>query len=120
MSTVELTELTSAEALEQVLAASAKRGQLIFKHSLTCPISARAYEVMQQHVNNAASDNVDYWLILVQHARDVSNLVAERLNVEHESPQVILVSEGRAIWNASHFSITGTSIAEALEKNQLK
>ena len=109
-----LVELQSVDELDSMLAGSTDRAQLLFKHSLTCPISARAYEALSNYLQESASPEVDYNLIVVQHARDVSNVAASKLNVEHQSPQAILVRDGRAIWHASHFNITSASLDEAI------
>src|SRR5438128_2336282 len=115
MAEADLIELRKVSELEDALAGSADRPQLIFKHSLTCPISARAYAELERHLAEAASTEVDYRLIIVQHAREVSNSAAERLDVQHESPQAILVRNGHAVWHASHFGITNASLSEAVK-----
>ena len=117
MTEIEPDELTSVDELESVLADSSSKAQLIFKHSLTCPISSRAYEEFKRHLKASASPGVDYRLIIVQNARNVSNVTAERLDVRHESPQAILVRGGRAVWHASHFDITSSSLEEAIRNN---
>ncbi|MCW3489872.1 bacillithiol system redox-active protein YtxJ [Dethiobacter alkaliphilus] len=53
--------------------------------------------------------------IVVQKARDVSQAVAEKTGVRHESPQVLLIRNGQCIWNTSHRSITKNKLAEATE-----
>ena len=92
---------------------------LIFKHSLTCPISTRAYNELHSYLKEA-DPKVSYNLITVQRARPLSNEVAARLGVQHETPQAILVINGREVWNASHFAITSSTLREAIEslKNQ--
>src|ERR1051325_273367 len=115
----DLVELGSISELEDVLTDSSERAKLIFKHSITCPISARAYEVLLNYLTGSASSEVDYYLIVVQHARDVSNAAAERLNIEHQSPQAILIRDGRPVWNASHFNITSSAIDEAISAQGL-
>jgi bacillithiol system protein YtxJ len=87
---------------------------IIFKHSLTCPISSRALREFQSHLSKADS-RVSYNLITVQSARAVSNEVAARLGVRHESPQAILIVNGREVWNASHFDITASTIKQAIK-----
>ena len=117
MAEIGLDELTTVNELEDALADSVNKVQLIFKHSLTCPISSRAYEEFMRHLNGAASKDVEYRLIIVQHSRNVSTAAAEQLEVKHESPQAILVRDGRAIWHASHFNITTSSLEEAIRSN---
>ena len=80
---------------------------VIFKHSLTCPISAAAYEQMEEFDGEVA-------LVEVQRARALSTEIENRLGVAHESPQVIVLSKGQVAWNASHFKITAEAVAEAV------
>src|ERR1044071_884526 len=88
-----LNELKSIEDFNRVLEESAARPVLLFKHSLTCPISARAFREFQSYLEEAEAE-VSYNLITVQTARAVSNEAASRLRVEHHSPQAILVRDG--------------------------
>src|SRR5689334_8739402 len=111
-----LNELRSIEELNRALDASSGRLVLLFKHSTTCPISARAYREFQSYLNEA-EPRVSYNLITVQTARAVSNEAAARLRVEHESPQAILVRDGHEVWNASHFDITASSLAAVIRSN---
>jgi bacillithiol system protein YtxJ len=108
-----LRELRSIEELNNALEESNERPVLLFKHSLTCPISARAYNEFRlylQQSNSAVSAN----LITVQTARSVSNETSARLMLEHHSPQAILVRNGREMWNASHFAITVAALKAAI------
>jgi bacillithiol system protein YtxJ len=104
-----LADLTDEAGFEALLGTSAGRPQLIFKHSLTCPLSATAYRQLLSYLE-VADGSTDHWLVRVQRNGGVSRLVEQRLGVRHESPQAILVRDGRAVWDASHFAIT----AEAL------
>ena len=108
-----LKELKSVEDLDQALARSSEHPVLLFKHSITCPISARAFREFKSHIETPLP-GVIYNLITVQSARRVSDEIESRLNVRHESPQAILVRNGQQVWNASHFSITAGSIEEAI------
>lgn len=108
-----LKELLTIEELGLTLEQSSEKPVLFFKHSLTCPISARAFKEFQSYLEEADT-HVSYKLITVQTARAVSNEVAARLNVAHESPQAILVKDGREVWNASHFDINVSSLERAI------
>ncbi len=109
----QLRELSLPEELDQVFTDSTQKLQLVFKHSTTCPISGRAFQGLQQHLQTP-STNVDYSLIVVQRARPLSNSVAERTSVRHESPQALLLKDGEAVWNASHYDITADSLQQAI------
>jgi bacillithiol system protein YtxJ len=99
--------ITATASLNELAERSKERAVVLFKHSLTCPISARAYNEMAEFPDEVA-------LIEVQRARDLSSEVARRLGVAHESPQVIVLRNGEVIWSASHFDITAKAVAEAV------
>jgi bacillithiol system protein YtxJ len=108
-----LVEMQSIEEFNQALQESFKRPVLLFKHSLTCPISSRAFYELQAYLNKP-DGNVSYRLITVQNAHQVSSEIASMLHLDHQSPQAILVRNGREVWNASHSSITASSLEEAI------
>lgn len=111
--TDKLKELHTIEDLNQALSDSGSQPVLFFKHSLSCAISSRAFSEFNSYLETAGPE-VSYNLITVQTARNVSAEAASRLKIEHESPQAILVRNGRQVWNASHSGITASSIDEAI------
>ena len=108
-----LNELHNIEELDGALAESHRRPILLFKHSLTCSISRHAFDELQSYLNSA-DPRISYKLITVQRAREVSDEAASRLKLEHQSPQAILVRNGRELWNASHYDITVAALDEAI------
>ena len=82
----------------------------IFKDSNTCPISANAREGVKGYTLDHPDDTVGH--LVVQDHRDVSDHIAERLGVKHQTPQIILVGNGKALWNASHFKITAKAMTD--------
>jgi len=114
--TEQLKELHTIADLDAALAESRERPVLLFKHSTTCPISARAFREFNAYLEQA-DQRARYHLITVQTARAVSNETATRLRVEHHSPQAILVRNGREVWHDSHFGITASSLAAAIKGN---
>ncbi len=109
----DLEELKSIQELDHALDESRERPVLLFKHSLTCPISTRAFDELRSYLNNA-DPRISYKLITVQTARAVSDETASRLRIEHKSPQAILVRNGRELWNASHYDITASALDQAI------
>lgn len=112
-----LTELATPDDLERVLA-SPDAPLLIYKHSLTCGTSGVAFEEIRDVLPDLPP-GVRLAIVKVQVARPVSNLIAERFGVRHESPQVLLVDGGRVIWHASHFRVTASEILAALGRHGL-
>jgi bacillithiol system protein YtxJ len=115
MPQVDLTELLEIEDLERLMERSRQRPQLLFKHSLTCPVSTRAHAAFQAYLQGDPDRSVEYAWLAVQRARPVSTAVAERVGVRHESPQALLIQGGRAVWNASHWEITAETLGAAIE-----
>ncbi len=109
-----VTELTTIEQLDQALDHTAQKPLLVFKHSTRCPISAGAYQQFQSYLSSEPNEDVDYSLIYVVENRDVSLTAADKLDVEHQSPQVILVKDGKPVWDTSHSRITAEALREAL------
>lgn len=105
-------ELKTGADLDEALALSATQPILVFKHSLTCGTSAMAHEEVLEQAASAASPVV--FLLRIQAARELSRAVEDRLGIRHESPQVLLVMDGRAVWHASHFRVTAAAIAAAV------
>jgi bacillithiol system protein YtxJ len=96
-------------ALDNLLSDSKQKPVILFKHSNACPISARAYREMEK------LDDVN--LLEIQVAPEISREVEKLTGVRHESPQVILLRDGKAVWDASHFDVNAASVSQALESN---
>ena len=110
-----LTTLDGLEELDRLLAASDRRPLLLFKHSYTCGVSAEALDELVTHLNEGSSDAV-YAMVTVQTHRHVSNAVASKLGIRHETPQALLVRDGRVVWSASHFRVTASAVEGAIAK----
>jgi len=101
--------ISEKEKLNILLNRSEEYPQLIYKHSTRCSVSYVAKQELDQH-KETLSDHADLHLINVIEQRDLSNLIAERLNVRHESPQVLVLKNRQVIWSGSHWSVKGKEI----------
>jgi bacillithiol system protein YtxJ len=108
-----LSHLDDLHALEAAIEESRTRPVLLFKHSRTCGVSFEALDELRAHLETARSPAA-YKMITVQSHRHVSDHAAARLGVRHETPQAILIRDGRPVWKASHFRITAGALADAL------
>jgi bacillithiol system protein YtxJ len=113
-----LTSLDRLEQLDELLTESQSRPLLLFKHSYSCGVSLEALDEIVDHLNQESLD-ARYAMVTVQTHRDVSNAVASRLGVRHQTPQAIVVKGGRAVWSASHFRVNAHEIRKALEASEL-
>jgi len=95
--------LTSPEQLEEIRIKSKEKPQVIFKHSTRCSISSMALSRLERSESVAGIDF--YYLDLIAY-RNISAKIAEIFEVEHESPQILLVRNGECIYDESHYGIT--------------
>lgn len=108
-----LQQLTTIQQLNDVLEYSKENAVLLFKHSTTCPISANAYQELQQFSRTDAANDVKIAIVYVIEDRPVSNEIAEQLQIKHESPQAIFLKNGQVLWHASHWKITEDALVKA-------
>jgi bacillithiol system protein YtxJ len=98
-------KLENIAQLQEIKAQSRDKPVLIFKHSTRCSISSMAWDRMKRNWNSEDSEKATpYYLDLISF-REVSNEVAKAFDVYHESPQVILIKEGVAVYDNSHMGI---------------
>jgi len=110
-----VTELSSIEDLDSVLAGSSDKPVILFKHSTRCPISVMAHQQYETFIASGEAGTVTCtYLDLLKH-RDVSAAIADKTGVVHQSPQAILVVGGEAKWSASHHEITNEALKGAVE-----
>ena len=111
-SNVNWTELTDVAQLMEIAAISNEKPVIIFKHSTRCSISRMALKQFEREFD--LNDTVDaYFLDLIAH-RDISNEIASTFNVYHESPQLILIRNGKAIYDVSHSDIDAAALKAKL------
>jgi bacillithiol system protein YtxJ len=103
-------ELNTAGDADQAMDRDAA---IIFKHSTECPISANARREMESFIAQGAG-GLPVYTVDVNERQDVSEHIAERTGIRHESPQVIVMRGGRPEWNASRFDITASAVRDAI------
>jgi bacillithiol system protein YtxJ len=106
-------ELVSEEQLKEIRAESQEFPVLIFKHSTTCSISAMALHRLQRKSSSVPGLKV-YFLDLRAY-RNVSNAIEATFDVTHESPQVLIIDKGQAVYHRSHGEIDPSQIREFLD-----
>lgn len=109
-SNVNWTELTDIAQLMEIEAISNAKPVVIFKHSTRCSISRMALKQFEREYD--LNETVDaYFLDLIAN-RDVSNEIANKFSVYHESPQLILIKNGKAVYDVSHSDIDAVALKE--------
>lgn len=97
-------ELTQLKQLDEIVEESAEISVVIFKHSTRCSISRMALKTFEREYVIEEGKAKPYFLDLLEH-RDISNEIASRFDVQHQSPQLILIKNGKAVYNTSHSDI---------------
>ena len=105
-------QVTDLGQLNEIIDISTEKPAVIFKHSTRCSVSRM---VLKQFENEYDLQDkvVLYFLDLIEH-RDISNEIATRFGVVHQSPQLIVIKDGKAVYNDSHESIDATKLNQLL------
>ena len=94
-------ELKAAEELDSVFQQDVA---VVFKHSTTCPVSWMAHHQVTDF--QSSRPEVPVYLLSVKKHREVSNELARRTGVTHQSPQVLIFRRGSLLGSASHGEVT--------------
>lgn len=103
-------QLTEEGQLNEIVTRSQTKPQVIFKHSTRCSISAVALQRLQK---SQQPDGLEFYFLDLLAHRPLSNKVAEVFGVHHESPQVLLIKDGKCIFDESHLGISMNDIVKA-------
>jgi bacillithiol system protein YtxJ len=101
--------LNHSEQLSSLVEHSFKQDQVIFKHSTRCSISILAKNRLEKFTG---SENLTFYYLDLLNYRALSNEIADRFNVEHASPQILLIRNGECIYDESHHAITVDDLME--------
>ncbi|MES2544220.1 MAG: bacillithiol system redox-active protein YtxJ [Bacteroidota bacterium] len=98
--------LNNLGQLNEIINTSAEKPVIIFKHSTRCSVSRMALKQFENDfdIETLQYNIATYFLDLLNY-RDISNEIASRFNVQHQSPQLILIKNGLAVYNVSHSDI---------------
>lgn len=106
--------LNSIEQLDAIILESNNKSSVIFKHSTRCSISTMALNRLEK-LENAFYEKANFYYLDLIAFRDVSNAIADKLSVHHESPQVVWVENGECTYDASHMEIKCSELVEQLK-----
>ncbi|MEX1002225.1 MAG: bacillithiol system redox-active protein YtxJ [Crocinitomicaceae bacterium] len=106
-------ELASLEQMRELIHNSHETPVVFFKHSTRCSISSMAKNRLEKEWDLKSEEVTPVYLDLIRY-RDISNALADELNVIHQSPQILLVRDEKLIHQASHNQITVGDIKEKL------
>jgi len=105
--------LTEMRQLDKIAADSHTKDIIIFKHSTTCPISMAA-RMRLESPWTIDTDQLDFYFLDLLKFRSISNAIATKFSVHHESPQIVIVRNGEAIYDNSHLDISISDTEDVL------
>lgn len=110
--------LQASEHLEDAAKKSYTTPVLFYKHSTRCAISSVVLSRLERSWNENEIPQVEAYFLDLIAFRDISNAIAHNFQVTHESPQVLVVVEGRCVFHTSHLGINFKAIKEAINHVQ--
>jgi bacillithiol system protein YtxJ len=106
----QFTPISDEQGYAELVERSRQEPVLVFKHDPVCSISIRAYHELKNLEGEIP-------MIDVKRAGPISQSVAAQTGVKHESPQVIVLRNGEAVWSASHYKIKADAVQRAVSDN---
>jgi len=106
-SSLQWNSLTELSQLDAIVKVSNTKTQVIFKHSIRCGISSA---VLKQFKKKTIEDSVDLHLLDLINYRALSNEIASKFNIIHQSPQLLIIKSGKVTKHDSHYDLLNLEI----------
>jgi bacillithiol system protein YtxJ len=106
--------MESLADIEDAITRSSSQPVIIFKHSRLCSLSSMVLNALEGDWNEMEVGEVATYFLDLIAFRQVSNAVASKLEVTHQSPQLLVLQDGKCIHHSSHLSITYSSILQVV------
>jgi bacillithiol system protein YtxJ len=106
--------LNETAQLEEIQRKSNLRPQVIFKHSTRCGTSSLVKRRLERDEPDAG---IDFYFLDLIHFRAVSNKIAEIFGIGHESPQLLLIKNGKCVYDESHLGIDMSELLNRVSLN---
>ena len=107
--------LNSVEYWQELQKKSHELPQVIFKHSNSCAISLGAFESLKL-AEEAGAVPQDIHMLVVQVSPELSAQIEEETDIVHESPQLLILKDGKIAFYANHYEVTGDILDEKLKE----
>ena len=105
--------LTSVGDLEKAILASDLGTVVLFKHSTRCSVSRMALKMFEQGWDETLNDVSAYYLDLLEN-RPVSAAIGDKLHIEHQSPQMLILQNGQVVHHSNHHDIDVNAVKNYL------
>lgn len=102
--------IETKEKLSELVSNSFKSPVVLFKHSTRCSISSMVLNRMR-----SGPKNIDVHVLDIIAHRDLSNEIAQHFDVMHQSPQLLIIHQGKSVFDISHMGISPNAVTKQLE-----
>lgn len=96
-------QLTTEQQLDELIQTSSEKPIVIFKHSTRCSISTTALSRLERAWDSEQTSA--FYLDLIAY-RPISGMIAEKFDIEHQSPQILVIDNGKCTYTATHWDIS--------------
>ncbi len=112
ISNINWIQLTDLGQLNEIQELSNQKPVIIFKHSTTCSISRMALKNFEREFD--LQDKIELYFLDLLNFRAISNEIASKFEVVHQSPQLLLIKNGKSVYDVSHDSIDAELLKEKI------
>jgi len=113
---VQWKNLTDLNQLDEILNDRTGQKQLLFKHSTRCGVSTMTKRQFEKEWPEEENEDINVWYLDLLNHREISNAIAEKTGVYHQSPQVITLVNGEVRYDASHSEVSARRIIKSFEQ----
>ena len=117
---MEWIKLVNEETLDSIKNDSAIKPVVLFKHSTRCSISATALSRLERAWSKEEMAEIKYYYLDLLNYRNISQKIESVFGIGHESPQLLIISNGSCVYNSSHMSINYQEIKQQLNNIVVK
>ncbi|MDP4284676.1 MAG: bacillithiol system redox-active protein YtxJ [Bacteroidota bacterium] len=95
--------LENEDQIDEIILKSQNKPQVIFKHSTRCSVSSMAKNRLDK---NEQPEGIEFYFLDLIKYRKISNKIADDFKITHQSPQILVISQGKCVYDDSHLGIT--------------
>ncbi|MDR9419909.1 bacillithiol system redox-active protein YtxJ [Gracilimonas sp.] len=105
--------VSSEKEVDEIILSSNHKTQVLYKHSTRCATSFFALQNLKS-ISEEKIKKTDFYLIDVIGQRNIAGYISQQLHVRHESPQVLILRDGKVVWHGSHHMVQTDNVVRYL------
>jgi bacillithiol system protein YtxJ len=110
--------ITDKSQLVEIENESYNKPVVVFKNSGRCGISQSMFSIFQEDVRQENTGGISFYLLDIVNNRSISASIAQQFNIQHESPQLLVIENGGCTYYKNHWDISFSDMINYLKKNK--